>query len=69
MLLYKKNFDKKKKKKSMFSFWIFTLTMVNSECTGWDVGRACISGEKKKYIVSRRDVTGFLPKKEETATV
>lgn len=56
MLLYMKNFDR-----INVLFWIFTLTMVTSECTWWNIGRACISEKKKK--VSRHDVTGFLPKR------
>lgn len=55
MLLYKKSFDR-----ISVLFWIFTLTMVTSKCTWWDIGRACISERKK---VTRHDVTWFLPKR------
>lgn len=60
MLLYKKKFDK-----INVLFWIFTLIMVTSECTWWDVGRACTS-EKKiyKYVSVDMMSQGFCLKRK-----
>ena len=59
MLLYKKKFDK-----INVLFWIFTLIMVTSECTWWDVGRACTSEKKRKKMSVDMMSQGFCLKRK-----